>query len=133
MGEIAHPDNTIRLACDGGRILAWLGHGPQEGLMVDAPDVPNALLLLALDCKRANWSFAAAECPVVMPTPGFGVFLYQRRERGTDEPLWFARLYGPTGWWESSYSYQSWRAIAHLALVLVDREVVVTIPEGVVA
>jgi hypothetical protein len=133
MGEIAHPDNTIRLACDGGRILAWLGHGPQEGLMVDAPDVPNALLLLSLDCKRANWPFAEVDCPAVMPTPGHGVFVYCQPERGTGQRLWFARLHGPYGWWEISYSSRSWRAIAHLALVLVDREVVVTIPEGVVA
>jgi hypothetical protein len=133
VSKILHPDNTIRLVNDGGRVLAWLGRSPQEGLMADAADVPNVLLLLALDCKRAAWPFDPAECPAAPPTPGHGVFVYQRRERGTDEPLWFARLYGPTGWWESSYSYQSWRAIAHLALVLVDREVVVTIPEGVVA
>lgn len=124
MSDVEYPNSTIRLENDGGRVLAWLGVDPQVGLMTTAADVPEALMAMAFRAKRMGWLFPDVEPPMVPPRLPAGVLVYPSRD------TWHARLFTPGSWWEFSHSHLAWRAVAHLALLLVERDVVVTIPTG---
>lgn len=127
MSDVEYPNSTIRLENDGGRVLAWLGVDPQVGLMTTATDVPEALMALALRAKRMGWLFPEVEAPMVPPRLPTGVLVYPNLA----SDVWYARLFTRDSWWEFSHSHLAWRAVVHLALLLVERGVVVTIPTEV--
>jgi hypothetical protein len=119
---IEHPNNTIRLVKDGPPFLAWIGPSPAEGLMASAETLPLVLCKLAFDSKRLEWEFAAIEPPPARAPDMTGILVWYS-EKADPIEHWVARVVTPTartGWGEFALGSTPWKAIAALAVRLVE-------------